>query len=325
MREAFFYKYIPETDKIFCKLCPKNCFFDKENKTGDCGNYIRKKNKLYSRNYNNVVSLSADPVEKKPLYHFFPGKNIVSVGFSGCNMHCNFCQNHEISQNYIEGEKITPEELIKKVKSVPGNIGLAYTYNEPFINFEYVYECSELCRKEGLKNVYVTNGMINEAPLEKILPFTDAFNVDLKSADESFYKTQCQGMLAPVKETIKQIYSARKHIEITFLLIPGKNSNIKKFKEMIGWISDISENIPLHISRYFPQYKADSPPTSEEELKKFILTASQKLNYVYPGNSVQESSTKCPECGNLIIERNFYNIKRKDLEGRCSKCKRKIF
>jgi pyruvate formate lyase activating enzyme len=311
MHEAQFYVK-EENDKVRCTLCPWYCLLN-PNQTGNCKVRFNKGGKLFTEVYNKIAAFGIDPIEKKPLYHFYPGKNIVSIGEVGCNLHCTFCQNHRISQcsasDFLGFNIISSEKLVSKALFAPENIGIAYTYNEPFTFYEFLYDTAKLAHEKGLKNVVVSNGYINPEPLTRLLPLIDAFNIDLKAFTEDFYKRQTRGKLQPVMETIKTIAQSGAHLEITNLVIPGLNDNKQQFKKMITWISEETGNeVPLHLSRYFPNFEANAPVTPGDTLESFYELAKQKLKYVYLGNVNDElrSSTFCPECNELLIRRNHY-------------------
>jgi pyruvate formate lyase activating enzyme len=262
-----------------------------------------------------VAAFGIDPIEKKPLYHFHPGKSILSVGEVGCNLQCSFCQNNRISQCFASDfagfQDINSEQLVEKALKIPQNIGIAYTYNEPFTFYEFMFETAQLAHKKGLKNVVVSNGYINPEPLKTLLPYIDAFNIDLKAFTDEFYQKQTKGKRAPVLETLKIITKSPAHIEITNLIIPGLNDDEVVFEKMVKWIvTELGSNIPLHLSRYFPQFKMDVPATPEETLELLYEKAKSHLHYVYLGNVNDEmrSSTYCPGCGKTIISRNYYRI-----------------
>ena len=271
-------------ENIHCLLCPVNCVIPKD-KYGHCK--IRKNidGKLYADFYGKITAIAIDPIEKKPLYHFYPGSKIVSIGGYGCNMRCPFCQNHSISMGNPDLISLEPNDLIRIAKEhVPnGNIGVAYTYNEPFINYEYLFDCSKMIKENGLKNVIVTNGFINKEPLLKILPFIDAMNIDLKGFTDDYYK-KLTGKLNDVKNTI-EIASNKCHIEITTLIIPGENDSEDEMRELSSFIANIDENIPLHISRFFPNFKMmDKSPTPANMIFRLKEIAKENLKYVYEGN-----------------------------------------
>lgn len=234
-------------------------------------------------NYGELSSLAFDPVEKKPLRHFHPGQHILSIGSFGCNFSCDFCQNWQIAQIRPKTQFVTTEQLIGLMQSRPDNIGIAYTYNEPTVFYEYVLDTAKAVRDAGYKNVMVTNGYINPEPLKTLLQYVDAFNVDLKAFDEGFYHHICSGTLSPVMETIKAISGAA-HIEITVLLIDGYNTDERLLEEMFRWLGGLDQDMPLHLTRYFPANRMKTPATQVETLKKAKVIAERYLNRVYLGN-----------------------------------------
>ena len=281
MKEALYWE---KTDgSVHCLLCPHDCKIV-NGVTGICGVRQNLNGKLYSLVYGETTSVSLDPIEKKPLYHYHPGENILSLGTKGCNFKCPFCQNWAISQDLeAQTQKITSRWAVDKAKESK-SFGIAYTYNEPFIWYEFVLETANLARSEGLENVLVTNGYVNPKPLEEILPFIDAMNIDLKSIDDEFYRKYCKGSLEPVLYTIKR--SAKScHVELTNLIIPGLNDSEESFMRLVDWIyNNIGSEAPLHFSRYFPCYKLDQPVTPKETLEKAYRIAKKKLKNVYLGN-----------------------------------------
>lgn len=325
MKAQFQYK-LPKK-KVQCTLCPHFCIL-KPGEIGDCHVRENKKGELFSKNYSILTALHADPIEKKPLYHFKPGSKILSAGTFGCNLHCNFCQNHSISQSSGEDLtttfKLSPQDLVKKAQSIPDNIGIAYTYNEPTIWYEYVLETSIIAQKVGLKNVLVSNGFINKEPAKRLFPNIDAFNIDLKAFDNKFYKEQAGGTLKPVKETIKYISSLNKHLEITFLIIPNLNDDLNRFRELLKFVKDhTGQNTVIHLSRYFPSFKSQESPTPVATLKRFFEEAQKFINFVYVGNINSDfgKDTFCPECKTKLIKRNAYQTQLfVNPEGKCPKC-----
>lgn len=327
MHEALFYSKL-ENQVVRCELCPWNCILNL-GQTGNCNVRENIDGRLISHVYNKVAALAVDPVEKKPLYHFHPGKNILSVGNVGCNLHCNFCQNHHISQckaeDFANFRNTTPEELVEKALKAPDNIGLAYTYNEPSTFYEFMFDTAKQTHENGLKNAVISNGYINHEPLVKLLPFIDAFNIDLKAFSEDFYREQTKGKLEPVLKTLKIIAMSKAHLEITNLVIPGLNDNETVFEEMVKWIaSELGDKIPLHLSRYFPNYKLNLPPTSHVKLETFYDLAKRHLQYVYLGNVTDEkrSSTYCFHCNKILVSRNQYAVSIQNLDkyGSCRNC-----
>jgi len=257
MKEALY--YIKGKDKkVICTLCPNNCVIS-DGEAGVCGVRKNEKGKLQALTYDMVSSIALDPIEKKPLDYFMPGTYILSVGTFGCNFKCGFCQNWTISQERPELENITPRALCETAANIKKNIGIAFTYNEPSIWYEYVLETCKLNKENGLANVLVTNGYINPGPLNELLPYVDAMNIDLKSFKPDFYRDICKGKLEPVKQTIKT--SAGKcHIELTNLSIPGLNDSIEEMDEMCAWIASIGRDIPLHLIPFRPLYKMTDLP-----------------------------------------------------------------
>jgi pyruvate formate lyase activating enzyme len=274
------------------------------------------------------VAIHSDPVEKKPLYHFYPGKQILSIGTFGCNFRCTFCQNYHLSQkghDPLKAIKLKPEELVRKAAGLSGNIGVAYTYNEPTVFYEYMLETAEAIHSAGMKNVMVSNGFINPEPLTRLMPVMDAFNIDLKSFNDDFYRKLTGGRLGPVLETLKNIVQAGKHLEITHLVIPGLNDSIEEFNCLTDWIvKELGDDVPLHLSRYFPAFELSLPPTPLSVLLQFAALAAEKLHFVYTGNvgSNDFSSTYCPHCHTLLMKRHGYNVGVTGLtgEGRCTGC-----
>jgi pyruvate formate lyase activating enzyme len=282
VKEALYYEKL-NSNKVQCRLCPYNCVIQ-ESKRGSCGVRVNRAGILYSEIYGKATAISLDPIEKKPLYRYHPGEYILSLGTKGCNFHCDFCQNWHISQELDPPAKdMTPEEAVAKTKEL-GSFGIAYTYNEPFIWYEFVLDTARLAQNNGLKNVLVTNGYVNMGPLEEMLPLIDAMNIDIKSFNDDFYKKICKGRLEPVLQVIKR--SARScHVELTNLIIPTLNDSEEEIKKMVDWICDnTGPETPLHFSRYFPCYKMDLPPTPVETLKMAERIAKRRLKHVYLGN-----------------------------------------
>lgn len=282
MKEALYYEKL-EGEMVHCHLCPVECVIA-PGRHGACGVRLNKDGILVSEIYGKVTSIALDPIEKKPLYHYHPGEFILSLGTKGCNFHCDFCQNWQISQDMgTPTEDITSEEVIAKAKEC-GSFGIAYTYNEPFIWYEFVLETAKLAKKSGLENVLVTNGYVNMKPLEEMLPYIDAMNIDLKAFNDDFYRKTCKGSLAPVLETIKRA-SRDCHVELTTLVIPTLNDSEEEMKKEVEWICEnVGPKTPLHLSRYFPCYRMKIPPTPEETMKRLERIARQSLEYVYLGN-----------------------------------------
>ena len=300
----FFEKY---KDRIKCLLCPHNCIIAEE-QFGLCSVRTNKEGILKTINYGEITAMAVDPVEKKPLYHFKPGKDILSVGSFGCNFSCSFCQNYLIAQYKANSRYLSPEELIERCLNLSENIGIAFTYNEPSIWYEYIYDTSRKLKEENphMDAVLVTNGYIETDPLSKLLPYIDAMNIDLKAFQQDYYRKICGGQLEPVLKTIENAVG-KCHVEITTLLVTGLNDSEEEVEKIASYLGNLDKNIPLHLSRYFPNYKMDAPATELKVMLKSRDIAKKYLNYVYLGNMGIDNSTYCPECAELLIERdNFF-------------------
>jgi len=325
MKEALFWHAI-DGGRIECELCPHQCRLA-EGKYGICGIRTARGGKLLAAGYGLISSAHNDPIEKKPLYHFYPGKNIFSVGGWGCNFKCSFCQNWTISQQVNhDSSPVEPAEIVAAARAEK-SIGIAYTYNEPLINIEFVSECARLARAGKLLNVLVTNGYVQSKPAESILPLIDALNIDIKGMREDFYRKQCGGKLQPVLDFSKQAVTAGCHVEITNLIIPGLNDTDDEFRQLAGWIkSNLGDRTPLHLSAYHPEFKMDRPPTPPATLERAYRLCKEKLPYVYIGNAFSDSgqNTLCPQCGHELIIRRGYSIRLAGLQGNnCAKCGRR--
>lgn len=317
--------YKDEVNYIKCHLCPHNCNLS-EGKYGVCNLRTVKNNMPIVINYGELTSANVDPIEKKPLYHFKPGKDILSVGTFGCNMSCSFCQNYEISQNKPQTEFVDIDRLISLILNIPNNVGIAFTYNEPFMWYEYIYDVSKKLKEydKNINIVLVTNGFVNKEPLEQILPFIDAMNIDLKGFTKKYYNEICGAKLEPVLETIK-IASKHTHVEVTTLMVSDENDSIEEIVEIAKFLSDVDKDIPLHLSRYFPTYKMKNPPTSVENMMKAKEEAKKYLNYVYVGNvGGVDNNTYCPNCGYNLITRDIYTTNLHFHGDKCPNCKEYI-
>jgi len=323
--------YLKYEDYLECRLCPHFCKIA-PGRRGLCG--VRKNigERIELMTYGVISGHSLDPVEKKPLYHFFPGHNILSIGSYGCNMKCDFCQNWHISQKSDEAfSDITdPDSIAKEAVNSLKNAGLAFTYNEPVIWFEFVRDTALKIKEKGLYTVLVSNGFVNRDPLNEIIGFIDAFNIDLKAFNESFYKKLTGAELGPVKDSLRQIAKAGKHIEITSLIIPGRNDSIEEMEAESRWISEeLGNETPFHLSRYFPMYKRNDPPTPQETLSRLFETASKNLKYVYMGNTPGEAGqdTHCSLCGKVVTKRTGYKTGLLNLDGtgKCTSCGNQVY
>ncbi len=269
---------------ITCELCPHGCHIS-EGKYGICGTRKVSMGELKAINYGEISSLAMDPIEKKPLYHYKPGSHILSVGSYGCNFKCGFCQNYHISMEKPMTEFMEPEELINlgiKAKS-EGNIGIAFTYNEPSIWYEYVYDVGKLAKENNLDIALVTNGFISLEPLMELLPLVKAMNIDLKAYNTEFYKKVCGGNLEDVKKVIEAA-NRKCHVEVTTLLVNGHNDSIEEIEDLSRWLSSINKNMPIHLSRYYPSYQFNAPATPVATVLNCVEVSRKYLNYVYPGN-----------------------------------------
>ncbi|MEI6222735.1 MAG: AmmeMemoRadiSam system radical SAM enzyme [bacterium] len=308
-----------EKNTVECLACTHRCKIS-PSKTGICG--VRKNNNgtLELLVYGKSIATNIDPIEKKPLFHFYLGSEIFSIGTVGCNFSCKFCQNWEISQypkllNHMPvedvGETLLPEDVVAfcKENSIPS---IAFTYNEPAIFFEYAYDCAKLAHENGLNVVYVSNGYETPEALKKILPYLDAANIDLKAFTQSFYGKICGGRIEPVKKTIWWLWKKGVWEEVTTLVIPGENDDPDDLQQIAEFLVAISPDIPWHLSRYHPCYKMSNPPTSLETLQQaYEIGKKAGLHHVYVGNisEPERENTYCPNCNTTVIARNNYTIK----------------
>lgn len=286
MKEALFYENL-EGGKVKCTLCPRGCVVA-DSRTGTCGVRENVKGKLYSLIYEKPAAIHVDPIEKKPLYHFYPGAKILSIGTYGCNLDCKFCQNHDLSQEFeVSGfefiDNVEPEIIIKTCQDKNLKF-VAFTYNEPTIFYEYMLDIAKLCKANSIKTVSVSNGQINEKPLRELVNYIDAFNIDLKAFNDDFYNKICGGDLQTTLDTLKIITEEKKHLEVTFLLIEGFNDDENEFRQMCEFIKSLGEDVVFHISRAFPRYKLKFETTPIPLLKKFESIAKEYIKYVYVGN-----------------------------------------
>jgi len=285
MKECKYYKKLKDK-KVQCLLCPRYCVI-KDGKRGNCCIRENKKGKLYLVVYGKPCAVHIDPIEKKPLYHFLPGTFSYSIGTAGCNLHCLYCQNWEISQmrpEELPSVDLSPKKAVEK--AIKNNCkSISYTYTEPIISLEYILDICKEAHKKNIKNIIVSNGYINEAPLKELIKYLDAANIDLKSFDDKFYKELTGASLDPVLKTLTILAKSGVHLEITTLIIPGYNDNVKKIEEMCKWIKNELGDIPLHLSRFFPHYKMEAVEiTPLETLQKAKKIAEKYLSNVHLGN-----------------------------------------
>ncbi len=335
IKEALLYQKL-ENNKVLCNLCAHQCVIN-PGKEGICKVRENRDGTLHTKVYGRSIAHHVDPVEKKPLYHFYPGSKAFSIGTPGCNFRCQFCQNWEIAQLPREhhnqllelGAELSPNQIVEHAKS-SGSKSIAYTYTEPTIFFEYSYDTAILAHKEGLKNIYVTNGYMTPEMLDMMNPYLDAANVDLKAFREETYKKVVGARLQPVLDAMKKIKQLGIWLEVTSLIIPGTNDDPDEIKDMADFIAnELGEDVPWHISRFFPSYKMNDVPVT---LLKTLETAKQighqaGLNYVYIGNASSEvdSTTYCPKCGEDLIQRLGYGAAQINIkEGKCPSCGKTI-
>jgi pyruvate formate lyase activating enzyme len=328
MKEALLYEKL-DNQKVQCNLCAHHCKIT-PGKFGICKVRENIGGTLYTHVYGRTIARHVDPIEKKPLYHFFPGSKAFSIGTPGCNFHCDFCQNCEISQ--VEspgmltiGEPATPEEIVQE--ALDRNCkSIAYTYTEPTIFFEYCNDIGPLARDAGLKNIFVSNGFMTSQMLEMAVPWLDAVNIDLKAFSDDTYRRLMGAHLQPVLDSMKKVIQMGVWLEVTSLIIPGINDQISELHEMAHFVADeLGIDVPWHISRFFPGYKMnDVPPTPMDTLQKAREAGKEAgLNYIYVGNVPlsADQNTVCPSCGETLIERMGYNILSNKIgNGRCPEC-----
>lgn len=331
MKEAMFYEKA-ENKKVKCYLCPQYCTIA-PGKRGFCGVRENISGVLYSLVYGKTAALSIEPIEKKPLFHYYPGSLSLSFSTVGCNLKCLNCQNYQISQvnqkkdEKIAGKEILPKNLIEAAKT-NGCQSISYTYTEPTVYFEYAYDTAVLARKEGIKNIFVTNGFITKEAMETIQPYLDAANIDLKSSREEYYRNIAKGSLKPVLEAIQYYFSHGVFIEVTTLIIPGENDSEEDLKGIAKFLSRLSKDIPWHISRFHPTYKMlDKKPTPVATIHKAIeIGKSEGLRYIYAGNVPGDNheNTFCPHCDHIAIKRYGFSSTSYLKGNLCGNCGKEI-
>lgn len=354
--EAAHWTALPDR-AVRCALCPLGCRLA-DGRDGPCGSRGNRGGRMIPLEYGRLVSAAMDPIEKKPLYHFHPGAQILSIAALGCNLHCQFCQNWTISQRRdgrpggaggrpggggdsrrggadggrgggrephdrrVDASDATPAQVVALARD-QGSVGIAYTYSEPLVWFEFVRDTAALARAAGLKNVIVTNGFLNEAPLRELLPLIDAANVDLKAMDDAFYRKVCKARLEPVLRALRLCRELGVHLEVTNLVIPGWNDRDEQLVALIDFVAGLGRGVPLHFSAYHPAYKFASPPTPPATLARAAALARGQLDFVYVGNVhvPGTSDTRCPGCGATVIERAGYRARsRLGPDGACPGC-----
>ncbi len=334
MKEALLYEKL-DKNQVHCYLCAHHCRIA-EGKFGFCGVRQNIGGSLYTYAYGNVVAAHIDPIEKKPLYHFLPGSSSFSIATIGCNFHCGFCQNWEISQSTFRdqglspegtvpdaGERFAPEEIVKAALRSDCK-SISYTYTEPTIFFEYALDTAKLAKKEGLYNNFVTNGFMTKECLEMAKLYLDAANVDLKFFNDDSYKRICAGRLEPVLDSIRLMNKMGIWVEVTTLIVPGENDSEKELTGIAEFIADVDKGMPWHISRFHPDYKfMDYRATPEATLKKAQgIGYSAGLKYIYVGNVYGwGNDTPCHHCKELLIKREGFNVLEYNLsQDKCSHC-----
>jgi len=318
-----------EGDEVRCHLCPHHCTIS-EGERGLCGVRENQNGTLISVIYGKAASLAVDPIEKKPLYHFHPGTRVLSYGTMGCNLSCMFCQNRSLSCGDPESPYLREYSVERLVKEIMASDGIAWTYNEPTISYEFSYDVfRELKIKDSDKyTVYVTNGYMEKEPLEEIAPYLDAMNIDIKAFSEDFYKNIVGGKLHPVLETTKRALEENIHVEVTYLVIPDHNDSFEELRSFSKWVlENLGEDNVVHFSRFHPDHKMrDVPPTSKKKMKEARKIAEDVgLNFVYLGNLPADNDTRCPDCGTILLSRSYFSSGEPALkDGCCPECGRDI-
>lgn len=329
-READFYQKLPD-GKLACGICPNSCVLENRDRSV-CRSRVNIDGKLYTLAYGNPCAVHLDPIEKKPLFHFHPQSRALSIAATGCNFRCLNCQNWQISQvkpESVSHQDLFPEAVIRKAKENSAS-AIAYTYSEPTTYFEYMRDTARLARDDGIHNLWISNGFINEKPLEELCEVLDAANVNLKSFSDALYRKLNGGRLQPVLETFKTLHRQGVHFEMTTLIVPGYVDDPEMIQSMCRWILDnLGPDHPLHLLRFFPRYKLDRlPPTPVAKLTRLREAAmAEGIRYVYVGNvpGHEGSHTYCHHCGELLIKRTGYHLPEYNLNAdHCKYCDTRI-
>ncbi len=319
MEPALYYESLG-MNRVRCHLCPHHCHLA-TGQTGLCGVRYSAKGKLYALSYGRIAAYAVDPIEKKPLFHYCPGSQILSVGSAGCNLDCDYCQNHQLVQGNIPELTVSPAELVERAQGIEGNVGVAFTYNEPLIAYEYVLDAMRALKEADLKTVLVSNGYVELEPLEGLIPYLDAANIDLKGYNDAFYQQICKGHLDPVLRTIDRLLRSSVHVEISILLIDGLNAEEEILEAMFRWIAERDPLCPVHLNRYYPAYRMTEPATGTGTLERAMSQAKKHLSYVYMGNFLDaDRNTYCHHCGELMVERDLRQATVHLEQGYCSGC-----
>ncbi|MGD9129217.1 MAG: AmmeMemoRadiSam system radical SAM enzyme [Candidatus Woesebacteria bacterium] len=331
MKEALLYKKLKDK-KVQCQLCSQRCLIANKRK-GHCGVRQNKDGKLFTLTYGKLLTAQIDPMEKKPLYHFMPGSQIFSIASAGCNFTCDFCQNWQSSQitkgpnGQIIGDDVSPSEIVSLAEENNCH-AIAYTYTEPTIFFEYAYETAKLAKKKKMKNVFVTNGYQTPETIEMMTKVVDAANIDLKAFSDDYYRQVCGARLQPVLDSIKLMWQKGIWLEVTTLIIPGKNDNPAELQQIAEFLASISPDLVWHVSRFHPDYKMlDAKVTPTETLSKAVeLGKKAGLHYIYIGNApeIKFENTRCPNCQKLLIQRSGFLVENYMKANFCPACGEKI-
>jgi len=316
---------------VKCQLCPKGCMIS-EGHRGDCGVRENRGGVLYTLTYGNPCAVHVDPIEKKPLFHFLPTSLAFSLATAGCNLHCLYCQNWEISQRTPEevvSIDLPPDQVVAQAQR-NRSASIAFTYGEPTVFYEYMFDIAQLARSQGLRSVVISAGYMEQEPLRQLCNTVDAIKIDLKGINEQFYRDVCSATLEPVLATIRTIAQSGVHLEVVNLVVPTLNDDLEDMRTLARWLYETAgPDVPLHFSRFFPMYRLQNlPPTPVERLQQAReIALAEGLHYVYVGNVAGDegSHTYCPQCGQAVIVRSGYSVLEMHLhEGKCDYCGREI-
>ncbi|WP_029911328.1 AmmeMemoRadiSam system radical SAM enzyme [Pelobacter seleniigenes] len=313
MKKALLFESL-DNNRVRCRLCAHYCVIA-PGRRGICQVRENRNGVLYTLVYGRTISRNVDPIEKKPLYHFLPGSRAFSIAAPGCNFHCDWCQNWEISQQpregqIIAGQELAPEAVVKEALAA-GCRSVAYTYTEPTVFFEYCLDTARCARDNGLRNVFISNGYMSAEMLAQLHPWLDAANIDLKAFRDTTYQRFAGGRLQPVLDNLKRLHDYGIWTEVTTLLIPGLNDSAAELRELAEFmVRELGPETPWHVSRFFPQYKQnDRPPTPPQTILEAVeIGRAAGLQYIYPGNLAQKTQTRCPGCGAVLIERDGFRV-----------------